>query len=93
MDDSKYEKSLREVDKNNESTLDDLNLRPNAIYENEQKRKREEFLKNIQISKQIIRRLYRHKSSFGRNNDRNDRLGKKKVFSSSVTFLSNLNIK
>ena len=93
LDDSKYEKSLREVDKNNESTLDDLNLRLNAIYENEQKRKREEFLKNIQISKQIIKRLYRNKSSFGRNNDRNDRLDKKKVFSSSVTFLSNLNIK
>ena len=93
LDDSKYEKSLREVDKNNESTLDDLNLRLNAIYENEQKRKREEFLKNIQISKQIIKRLYRNKSSFGRNNDRNDRLCKKKVFSSSVTFLSNLNIK
>ena len=93
LEDSKYERSLREVDKNNESTLDDLNLKLNAIYENEQKREREEFLKNIQISKQIIKRLYRNKSSIGRNNERNNRFNKKIKFSSSVQNRSNYNIK
>ena len=93
MEDSRYERSLREVDKNNESTLDDLNLKLNAIYENEQKREREEFLKNIQISKQIIKRLYRNKSSIGRNNERNNRFNKKIKFSSSVQNRSNYNIK
>ena len=94
FEDSKYEKNLREVDKNNESTLDDLTSKLNFIYEDEQKRKREEFFKNIQINKQIIKRLYRNKSSIGRNEERNKHLKEKiKFSSSSVRNLSNINIK
>ena len=94
FEDSKFEKSIREVDKNNENTLGALTLRLNAIYENEQKRKREEFLKNLQINKQIIKRLYRNKSSMGRNDERNEYLRKKIKFSTStVRNYSNISIK
>ena len=66
LEDYKYEKSLREVDKVNKSTLSDLTLKLNAIYENEQIRKRENMLKNMKINKQLIKRLYRNRSSTGR---------------------------
>ena len=94
---SRFEKSLKEVDKNNESTLDELTLKLNAIYEVEEKRNREKILKNLEISKQIIKRLYRNKSSKGRNEDKNVRnegfFIKKMRFSSSVTNFPKFNIK
>ena len=93
LETSKYEKSLREIDKNNESTLDELTLKLNAIYENEQKRKRETIIKNMQINNQIIKRLYRNKSSFGRNEERNEVDNKHLKFSTSVKNMSDLSMK
>ena len=91
LEDYNYENVLRNVSKNNENTFDELTSKLNAIYEDEQKRKREEMLRNIQISKNIIKRLYRNNSAIGRNN--NDRRFKKKLkISSSVSNYSELNL-
>ena len=46
--------------------MSDLTLKLNAIYENEQIRKRENMLKNMKISKELIKRLYRNRASTGR---------------------------
>ena len=93
LDDSRYEKSLREADYNNKSTFEDLTLRLNYIYENEQKRQHDMILKNKQIQKELIKRLYRNNSFIGRNDDREDGLSKRYKFSSSASSFSNTFIK
>ena len=93
LNDSKYEKSLREVNKNNKSTFEDLTLRLNLIYENEQKRQQDIIIKNKKIQKEIIRRLYKNNSCIGRNDERQEGLLKKIKFSSSASELSNNFIK
>ena len=83
FEDFNYEKSLKDVDKNNKTTLGDLNLKLNIIYENEQKRRRETILKNMEINKQLIKRLYRNKSSTGRITKKKEHIKKKLKFSFS----------
>ena len=83
FEDFNYEKSLKDVDKNNKTTLGDLNLKLNIIYENEQKRRRETILKNMEINKQLIKRLYRNKSSTGRITKKKEPIKKKLKFSFS----------
>lgn len=93
LDDSRYEKSLREADKNNKNTFEGLTLKLNYIYENEQKRQHDIIMRNKQIQKELIKRLYRNNSFVGRNDERQDGLSKKYKFSSSASSFSNTFIK
>ena len=92
FDETVYEKSIRNVKKVNKTTLENLTLRLNNIYENEQKSKNEQFLKNMKIRKQIIKRLYKNKSSTTRKKKKKF-IFKKFNFSSSVSNISNAFIK
>ena len=92
FDETVYEKSIRNVKKVNKTTLENLTLRLNNIYENEQKSKNEQFLKNMKIRKQIIKRLYKNKSSTTRGQGKKF-IFKKFNFSSSVSNISNAFIK
>ena len=86
----KGEKKLNDVETQNKHALDGLVLKLNAIYENEQKKKNEENQRNKEISKQIIKRLYRKKSFNERNNNEyQDKFKKKIKFSFSATNISN----
>ena len=92
LDDSIYEKSLKNVNKINKTALEGLTLKLNNIYENEQKSKNEQLLKNMKIRKQMIKRLYKNKSITSRG-DGKKFIKKKLKFSSSVRNLSNIILK
>ena len=90
LEEINYEKKLNDVETQNKHALDGLVLKLNAIYENEQKKKNEENQRNKEISKQIIKRLYRKKSFNERNNNEyQDKFKKKIKFSFSATNISN----
>ena len=89
FDETVYEKSLRNIKNVNKTALENLTLKLNTIYENEQKSKNEQFLKNMKIRKQIIKRLYKNKSSTTRGEGKKF-INKKIKFSSSVTNTSNI---
>ena len=80
----KYERSIKDVSKNNKSTLDDLNSKLNFIYEKEQKGNNQKILRNMEISKQIIKRLYKNRSNVGKSSEINIRYKKKLKLSSSI---------
>ena len=92
LDETVYEKSLRNVKKVNKTALENLTLKLNTIYENEQKSKNEQFLKNMKIRKQIIKRLYKNKSSTTRGEGKRF-IHKKLKFSSSANNISNMMFK
>ena len=92
LDETVYEKSLRNVKKVNKTALENLTLKLNTIYENEQKSKNKKKKKNMKIRKQIIKRLYKNKSSTTRGEGKRF-IHKKLKFSSSANNISNMMFK
>ena len=64
--------------------MDDLNSKLNFIYEKEQKGNNQKILRNMEISKQIIKRLYKNRSNVGKSSEINIRYKKKLKLSSSI---------
>ena len=95
FDEFAYEKSLRNVSKTNKTALENITLKLNTIYENEQRYKNDKILKNMKIRKNIIKRLYKNKSSTNRieRNEGKKFILRKLKISSSVSNISNINAK
>ena len=95
FDEFAYEKSLRNVSKTNKTALENITLKLNTIYENEQRYKNDQILKNMKIRKKIIKRLYKNKSSTNRieRNEGKKFILRKLKISSSVSNITNINAK